>query len=229
MVVQCAVRQPITPARELEIAEPERSRRRGWLPVSLAAGLAAAGVLSALVGGPPGTDSLTSAASAETGRLRGVSNGTAIASSQHVRQPVQEGVQSAVPAAPRVATETRVRGSLLAKSPAAISRTMREPAVAATVLAWDRTSGADSYQVELVRSGTVTYATSAASADIAVPRTWRHDGASYTLQPEDQLFVWPVVDGRRADPVVNGRLAFELTPVARAIESVRREVSRAPH
>ena len=38
----------------------------------------------------------------------------------------------------------------------------------------------------------------------------------FSIRPEDQAFVWPVVDGRRvAEPVVNGTLAFDHTRIAR--------------
>jgi hypothetical protein len=83
-------------------------------------------------------------------------------------------------------------------------------------LAWTRVAGVSSYDIELVRNGSRIYAASSSSTNVDVPRSWTHRGKRFSIQPEDQAFVWPVIDGRRAaDPVVNGTLAFDNTPIAR--------------
>jgi len=89
-------------------------------------------------------------------------------------------------------------------------------ALSPMTLAWARVAGVSSYDIELVRDGLRIYAASSHSPNVDVPRTWTHGGRRFSLQPEDQAFVWPVIDGRRAaEPVVNGTLAFDNTPLAR--------------
>jgi hypothetical protein len=101
-------------------------------------------------------------------------------------------------------TTTRTRHST---SPAA--------SVAATALVWPGSLQAAAYDLELVRDGTVIFTTRSTSPKAILPRSWRHGGVSYTIRPEDQAYVWPVVDGRRASrPMVDGELALDLTPVA---------------
>ena len=82
-------------------------------------------------------------------------------------------------------------------------------------LVWARVPGVSSYDIELVRNGSRIYAASSSSPRVDVPRTWTHGGLRFAIQPEDQAFVWPVIDGRRAaEPVVNGTLAFDKTLIA---------------
>ena len=86
--------------------------------------------------------------------------------------------------------------------------------VSATALVWPGSLQAAAYVVEVVRDGTVIYSTRSTSPKAIVPRSWRHGGASFAIRPEDQAYVWPVVDGRRAQrPLVDGELALDLTPV----------------
>ena len=94
--------------------------------------------------------------------------------------------------------------------------------VSAATLAWPRSVHATAYDLELVRDGAVIFAARSSSPQVHIPRRWTRDGVSYAIQPEDQAFVWPVVDGRRrGEAVVNGALALDLTPVARFIEQSR--------
>lgn len=101
-----------------------------------------------------------------------------------------------------------------ARQPSDVARRLA-PVVSLT---WKSRAGTASYEIELVRSGTVIYAGRSASAELVLPPTWRRDGRSYRLQPEDEVFVWPVVDGRRGRAVVSGRLTFDVTPVALSAE-----------
>jgi hypothetical protein len=93
----------------------------------------------------------------------------------------------------------------------------------ATMLAWDRVVPAPAYEVELVRDGALIHSATSETPSISLPRTWSHAGAAFALQPEDQLYVWPVVDGRRGRAVIDGRLALELTPVVLATAETTRE------
>jgi hypothetical protein len=91
--------------------------------------------------------------------------------------------------------------------------------VSATTLVWPRSRHASAYDLELVRIGVVIYSTRSSSPRVVVPRSWDRAGASYVIQPEDQVFVWPIVDGRRvATPAVDGILALDMTRIASLIE-----------
>ena len=92
------------------------------------------------------------------------------------------------------------------------------PIVAAhpTALVWDDLGDASSYEVELVRDGSQIFSVSSRSPAVDVPRSWTHDGERFAVQPEDRVFVWPVVDGQRASrPIVNGTQVFDNTLLAR--------------
>ena len=83
-------------------------------------------------------------------------------------------------------------------------------------IVWDAVSGVDAYRIELRRGPALVYEASSTTAEVTLPKRWSREGRSYRLQPEDQAFVWAVVDGRRSQrALVDGILAFELTPVAR--------------
>ena len=92
------------------------------------------------------------------------------------------------------------------------------PAKLATRLVWDGAAGAAAYDVELRRGGAVIYSSTSTAPEALVSRSWEKDGTAFVLQPEDQLYVWPVVDGRRASPVVDGALAMDTTDLMRMIE-----------
>jgi hypothetical protein len=86
-----------------------------------------------------------------------------------------------------------------------------------TTIVWTPVPGADSYLVQVVRDGTPIYATRSRAAKLTIPRTWSTGTATLRVQPEDQAFVWPVVDRRRAArPVVDGVLVLDLTPIIRS-------------
>jgi hypothetical protein len=89
-------------------------------------------------------------------------------------------------------------------------------------LVWDGAAGASAYDVELRRDGVTIYSSTSDAPHTVVPRAWRKDGADLALRPEDQLYVWPVVAGRRGRPVVSGALALDATAVARMIEMSQR-------
>lgn len=113
-------------------------------------------------------------------------------------------------------------GATLSREPERDRRTatnVRRP----FTLVWAAVATATSYDMELVRDETRIFAASSRSPRVSVPRSWVHGGVPYRLQPEDQVFVWPAVDGRRAErPTVNGTLALDLTPIARFISMNRR-------
>ncbi len=105
-----------------------------------------------------------------------------------------------------------------ARTPATGGRYVIPPVdpVRSTALVWNGRGDASSYDIELIRDGSRIFATSSPSPGVDVPRRWTHGGERFTVQPEDQVFVWPVVDGRRASrPVVNGTHVFDTTAIAR--------------
>jgi hypothetical protein len=88
-----------------------------------------------------------------------------------------------------------------------------------TTLAWQRSPKATSYEIELVRGDAVIFTSKSPTAQVVLPKSWQRDGKAYAIHPEDRAFVWPIVEGRRAEkPVVNGALALDLTPVVRFFE-----------
>ena len=97
-------------------------------------------------------------------------------------------------------------------------------ATSSATLVWNRAAGATAYDVELRRGDTTIYSTTSDAPQVVVPRAWRSDGTEFVLQPEDQLYVWPVADGRRARPTVDGALAMDTTDIARFVE--RRQSSQ---
>ena len=83
---------------------------------------------------------------------------------------------------------------------------------------WAEAAGTAVYDVELRRGSAVIYSSTSTAPEAVVPRSWESAGASFVLQPEDQLYVWRVVGGRRASPVVDGALAMDTTDIARFSE-----------
>lgn len=80
-----------------------------------------------------------------------------------------------------------------------------------TRLSWAPVPTATSYDLVLVRGGRRIFAASAPGAQFEIPHSWTHRGAEHRIRPEDQAYVWAVVDGRRAGrPVVDGALALDL-------------------
>jgi hypothetical protein len=91
-----------------------------------------------------------------------------------------------------------------------------------TALGRPRSVTTSSYDLELVRDGSVIYSTRSRSAEVGLPRAWWRDGVTYTIQPEDRAYVWPIVEGRRsAQPLVNGARALDTRLVALFVELSR--------
>ena len=85
-----------------------------------------------------------------------------------------------------------------------------------TELVWDDLGNASSYDIELIRNGAQIFAASAPAPRVDLPRSWTHDGERFSVRPEDEVFIWPVVDGRRGSrPLVSGTHVFDNTLVAR--------------
>jgi hypothetical protein len=132
--------------------------------------------------------------------------------------PAAASSPSSPTASGRVGTDGgRTRAKSAALPMAAASRTTA-PARSGTTLVWDEAAGAAAYDVELRRGGALIYAATFAAREALVPRSWEKDGTAFVLQPEDQLYVWPVIGGRRASPVVDGALAMDTTDIARFVE-----------
>jgi hypothetical protein len=56
--------------------------------------------------------------------------------------------------------------------------------------------------------------TDTAQPQVTIPARWDVGGTTYSIQPEDQLYVWAVVSGQRSTKaIVDGKLTFDfLTP-----------------
>ena len=134
--------------------------------------------------------------------------------------PAAASSPSSPTASGRVGTDGgRTRAKSAASPMAAASNTTAPaPARSGTTLVWDEAAGAAAYDVELRRGGALIYAETFAAREALVPRSWEKDGTAFVLQPEDQLYVWPVIGGRRASPVVDGALAMDTTDIARFVE-----------
>jgi len=206
-------------------AEPRRPR---IVPAVALASMALASLLGPgllRAGSTPGDPPSASASTTATASASGA--GSAAPSST---DPSSTGIRFAQDVAPTDATAQAAEG--VAQSPP-VQQASLQPSTGSTseprtyavaprvalrpmTLAWTRVAGVSSYHIELVRNGSRIYAASSSSTNVDVPRSWTHRGKRFSIQPEDQAFVWPVVDGRRAaDPVVNGTLAFDNTPIAR--------------
>ena len=97
----------------------------------------------------------------------------------------------------------------------------RAPHASATTLVWPGSPQA-TYDVELVRGDVIILSSRTAASHVVVRRRWQRSGVSYSIRPEDQAFVWPVVNGRRAAaPIVDGVLALDMTPVSRFVDLSR--------
>ena len=98
----------------------------------------------------------------------------------------------------------------------------RDVTTSPTALRGSRSVTAPAYDLELVRDGSVIYSTRSRAAEVGLPRTWWRDGVTYTIQPEDRAYVWPIVEGRRrARPFVNGARASDTRLVALFVELSR--------
>jgi len=208
-------------AQQLSPAPRAPRPRRIW-PVVALASLGAASLLgSGLLRAGPGAgdsprSSATAIASATTSASGGpgsplaapgssVSPGTA-GSEQGVEATeaaptVDQGSQQAAPSPSTGSTPQAHERALASRLP-----------LRPLTLVWAPVAGVSSYDIELVRNGSRIYAASSRSPNLAVPRTWKHGGLRFAIQPEDEAFVWAVIEGRRTDePVVDGTLAFDNT------------------
>jgi hypothetical protein len=82
-------------------------------------------------------------------------------------------------------------------------------------LHWTPVQDAGGYSIELYRGPKQVFVARSRNAHFALPAAWTRHGTSYRRDPQDLLFVWPLVRGRRAaKPVIDGRLVFDLYPGA---------------
>ena len=89
-------------------------------------------------------------------------------------------------------------------------------------LHWKTTSRAHAYDLVLVRGGSVIYSTRLRPAEVGLPRSWWRGGMTYTIEPEDRAYVWPILDGRRStQPLVNGVRAGDVRLLVRLGELSR--------
>jgi hypothetical protein len=206
------------------------SRRRRIAPVVAIASLAAVSIpgVGSLGGGPTADGSSAASAATESAAPSAAGAGSPVAaSSSTVRSRTgsakTQGVASPGSSSPVVrglaqtqAQQVARQHSTGAASAPRAGKLVSRGALRPMTLVWVRVAGASSYDVELVRNGSRIYSASSSSPSVDVPRRWTHGGRRFSIQPEDQAYVWPVVDGRRAaDPVVRGTMAFDNTLVAR--------------
>jgi hypothetical protein len=207
---------------------PPRARLRVATPVLTLLATAAASLAVTAI-----TDS--ERASGKPSGTIAAARGSAPAAAQHAPASspvtVRSKASAVAGALPRPAHEA-ARGQVVGMTPTTPSVVpsaigQDEPAaprvtVSSAALVWDRATGATAYDVELRRGGTTIYSSTADQPRAMVPRAWTNEGTAFALQPEDQLYVWPVLDGRRSSPILDGVLAMDATRIARFVELGRR-------
>ena len=204
-----------------------RTSRRAAAPaLTLLAVTAASLVLAAVTGGEqakgespaqsaasaPGPAPVAAPASAHTAKARATTS----------RRPADD-VEAGTPrGARRSASSAEVSAPSALRALTGISvgaATTRHAAISPTTLVWPGSTHGSAYELELVRNGSVIFTAKPSAPWVVLPRSWSREGVTYVIQPEDQAYVWAVVDGRRtAAPVVDGALALDLTLVERFVE-----------
>jgi len=87
----------------------------------------------------------------------------------------------------------------------------KAPAPRTTKLFWTRAAGVTSYELVLVRNGRRILGRISSTPEVEIPRAWTRAGQRYGIRPEDQAYVWALVDGRRSGrPLVDGAPALDL-------------------
>ena len=198
-------------------------RRRHVMPLLALASLITASIVGAGLqrGDASSTASESWSASGTTPVVASAQPGSAATGAQSTRGVVT--TEAPIPVAGVAASEDELRPqaldpSSLTRTPSLSTGVAVAPIVAVrpTELVWDELGNASSYYIELVRNGSQIFAKSAPSPQVNVPRVWTHDGKRFSVRPEDEVFIWPVVDGRRGSrPLVNGTAVFDNTLVAR--------------
>jgi hypothetical protein len=78
-------------------------------------------------------------------------------------------------------------------------------------LAWTPTVGATGYEIEIFRGTSRIFATRSASNQVTILGLWNANGAAQRLDPDDRLYVWPLISGKRASkPILNGVLVVDV-------------------
>jgi hypothetical protein len=210
--------------REPAAAQPSRSSRRLATPVLTLLATAAASLIVTSFTGPEHAsgESPTVAAPARGAGLAAQpapADSPSTGSTQAGDEVDAPSSSSATPSADdEVASTLATSGTAAAPQVAPAVAPAPRVAPSPTTLVWPRSAKASSYDLELVRGESVIFSQRSRSPQVVLPREWRRGGVRYTIQPEDQAFVWPVVDGRRAaTPVVNGALALDMTLVGRFV------------
>ena len=197
-------------------------RRRQVMPLLALASLVTASIVGvgALRGGPsPNSESWS--ATGATPVVASAQAGSSATEAQSTQGVVTEDTpqpDARVAASMDELQPQALVASSLTRTPSLSTGDAVAPMVAArpTELVWDELGNASSYDVELVRNGAQIFAASAPSPQVNVPRVWTHDGERFSVRPEDEVFIWPVVDGRRGSrPLVNGTAVFDNTLIAR--------------
>jgi hypothetical protein len=218
-----ARRPPEDPPREIAVAARSRSSRHvATTPVLTLLATAAASLIVTAFSGPEQANGESPSAKADSpaGATSAVASTRAGSGTTESAQPVGDDDVLSYGAQQRV--DSNVGQAASSSETSSVARTAvakLRVAVSPTTLVWPRAANASWYDFELVRGGSVIFSIRSRSSHAIVPRSWRRKGVAYAIQPEDQVFVWSVVDGRRASaPVVNGALALDMTLVARFSE-----------
>jgi hypothetical protein len=76
---------------------------------------------------------------------------------------------------------------------------------------WPPRRGATGYHVELRRENSPIFTADSKTNRVVVPGTWRFHGKTRWLEPDDRLYVWPVVEHARSSiAVIAGELVVDL-------------------
>lgn len=80
----------------------------------------------------------------------------------------------------------------------------------AHTLIWPRTPRASGYHVQIVRKGSQIFVADTSRSRLRIPATWRFHGGVRYLEPQDRLYIWPVVRGQRlSTPTVHTQIDLD--------------------
>jgi hypothetical protein len=222
-------RVPASPLRAVAVAPaPRRGRRLATPALTVVATAAASTIVTAFTsfeqaqGEPP--RAVVAAEVATPLTARAPAGSPAVASAQ----PPSDAAAAASPPSSSTSdgradaagerTQATPQTSPTVRNVAAPDATAPAPAPSGTTLVWDDAARATAYDIELRRGGAVIYASTSTAPQAFVPRSWQRDGTAFELRPEDRLYVWPVIGGSRARPIVGGAPAMDTTDIARFTE-----------
>ncbi len=77
--------------------------------------------------------------------------------------------------------------------------------------AWSPAHGATAYHVEVFRGRERIFVTDSLRSRVTIPSSWDLGGVRHQLEPEDRLYVWPVISGTQARETIIRAKVEDLT------------------